>query len=532
MFRKFAIALVLLLSIRLFAQKSLIITHDDPFSNPNLSPSPDTLSTYAVQPDGSLLLVGSFPTGTSGGAGSGDANGEGISFIPTRRIAVSGDNRFVYASGAPTNVISAFSIDGNTGLLTLVPGSPFKTGAEACNGMGLAASPNGKAIYAFSACGFSGPVPGGDPVVSAFSIGADGSLTKIGSDQPIGSPVDMAVSGDSKFLVIANGNVRGVPPLITVFSIAADGSLTPVQGSPFQFETTGGSATVNTDCANHVFHGVDNLTSSVEVFDIEPNGTLKPIAGSPFAVIPQAPTSAGMVASTLAEGGKVLVLADLFGFAESFTIGPDGTLTQVGGQLPATGQQFLGQMTADSTGAFVYSRGENGIAALSLDASGNLANVPGSPFPSGSLTAFGTMAAYPAHGCAAATVNFGTFNAELVTAAPHSFELKGTFTLGAASNGISPANDSVTLTAGNYTATIPAGSFRPISQGGFSFHGMVGEVRVEMTIVPSSTTTNKYNFEFVIPVDLSSAGSPVAISLTIGDDAGSASVIPRNTTNK
>lgn len=531
MLRKVVVALMMLFSVGVFAQKSLIITHDDPFSNPNLAPSSDTLSTYAVQPDGSLLLIGSFPTGTNGGAGSGDANGGGISFIPTRKIAISGNNRFVYASGAPTNVISAFSIDGSTGLLTLVQGSPFPTGAEACNGMGLAASPNGKAVYAFSACGLAGPVPGGNPMVSAFSIGPDGSLTKVGADQPIAQPIDMAVSGDGNFLLISTFPNAGGPST-TVFSIATDGSLSIVPGSPFQFLNRGTSSGVQIDCANHMFHGIDDLTSLVEVFNLGPTGTLTPIAGSPFAVIPQAPTSFGLVGSTLGQNGKVLVLADLAGFAESFAVGPDGALTQVGGQVPATGQQFLGQMTADSTGAFIYSRSENGIAALSVDANGNLANVPDSPFPSGNLAAFGTMAAYPVHSCAAApaTVNFGTFNAELITAAPRSFQLEGTFTLGAASNGISPTSDSVTLSTGNYTATIPAGSFRLISQGGFSFNGTIGGVRVEMTIVPS--TANTYNFEFEAPVDLSGAGSPVTISLTIGDDAGSASLIPRNRASK
>jgi hypothetical protein len=118
------------------ARRSLIIKHDDPFvfKQPR---KPDTLSTYALQPDGSLLWMGSFPTGANGGAGSGDAIGGVISFIPTRKIAISGDNKFVHACAAPTNAVSAFSIDGDTGLLTLVPGSPFNTGAEACQGMGL-----------------------------------------------------------------------------------------------------------------------------------------------------------------------------------------------------------------------------------------------------------------------------------------------------------------------------------------------------------------------------------------------------------
>jgi 6-phosphogluconolactonase (cycloisomerase 2 family) len=534
--RKTIFALTLLFGLTSFGQKSLIITHDDPFSNPNLPPKPDTLSTYAVQPDGSLLLIGSFPTGLNGAGGSGDSNGGGISFIPTRKIAVSGDNKFVYATGAPTNVISGFSIDGATGLLTLIPGSPFKTGAEACNGMGLATSPNGKFLYAASACGLAGPVPGGDPVVSAFSINPDGSLTEIGANIPIAMPLDMVVSGNGKFLLISTAPNAGGQTTITVFSIAADGSLSSVPGSPFQFVTTGISTALQIDCANHVFHGIDSSTSLVEVFDLGPQGTLTPIAGSPFTAIPQAPTSGGLVGSTLAQGGKVLVIADLFGFAESFTVGDDGAITQIGGQVTGAGQSDLGQMTVDSTGAFVYSRSINGIAAFSVDASGSLTNVPGAPFPSGNLASFGTMASFPVHQCAAAPalVNFGTFNAELEEKilTPPSFELEGSFTLSAASNGIAPANETITINAGGFTTTIPAGSFKMNSTGSFNFSGTIGGVRIEMSVTPSTTIKNKYSFEFEAAVDLSAAGSAVAVSLTIGDDTGFANVKPEIRTSK
>jgi hypothetical protein len=536
MLRKLTFVCMLFFAVSVFAQRSLIITHDDPVliqqqpgGGATVTPQPDTLSSYAVQPDGSLLLVGSFPTGLNGGASAGDANGGGVGFIPLRKIAVSGDNKFVFATGAPTNVISSFSIDGATGILTQVPGSPFPTGTEACNGMGLAASPNGKNLYAASACGAAGPVPGGNPVVSAFAISPGGALSKIGTDQPIQQPLDMAVTGDGKFLVISNGGIGGQPPVTTVFNIAADGSLT-LQGTPFQVLTSGFSSATQVDCANHVFHGIDDLTSKVEVFNLGSAG-LTQIAGSPFIAIPQAQTSGGLVGSALVEGGKFLVVSDEFGFAVSFSIAPDGSLAQVGGQVPGTAQIEMGQMTADSSGGFVYSRGVTGIAAFSVDANGNLANVPGSPLPSGNLTPFGTMAAYPVHQCAAApaVVKFGAFNVELdeKTTAPRSFELEGSFTLGAASNGIAPLSEAVTVTAGGYTATIPAGSFKLSSTGSFTFNGTIGGVKVEMSITPSATTPNKYSFEFEAPVDLSAAGSPVPVSVSIGDDTGSATVKPQ-----
>jgi hypothetical protein len=166
-----------------------------------------------------------------------------------------------------------------------------------------------------------------------------------------------------------------------------------------------------------------------------------------------------------------------------------------------------------------------------VDANGNLANVPGSPLPSGTLTPFGTMASFPVHQCAAAPaiVKFGAFNVELEekTTVPRSFELEGSFTLGATSNGIAPLSEAVTVTAGSYKATIPAGSFKLSSTGSFVFQGTIGGVKVEMSITPSTTIKNKYSFEFEAPVDLSGAGSPVSVSVTVGDDTGSTSVKPQ-----
>jgi len=117
--------LLIAISLSAFGQKTFLITNDDPFRRAN------SVSTYAVQADGSLLKIGQFPTGGTGGGNSGDASGQGIGFITTTRIVVSADNRFVFATNAPDNTVSAFSVDSNTGILTLVPGSPFATGGDA-----------------------------------------------------------------------------------------------------------------------------------------------------------------------------------------------------------------------------------------------------------------------------------------------------------------------------------------------------------------------------------------------------------------
>src|SRR3989449_3326670 len=62
------------------------------------------------------------------------------------------------------------------------------------------------------------------------------------------------------------------------------------------------------------------------------------------------------------------------------------------------------------------------------------------------------------------------------------FEVKGTFTLGAGSDGIHPDTEVVTLEVGTFSATIPKGSFRRHGHGTFKFEGLAGGARLEVKI--------------------------------------------------
>jgi 6-phosphogluconolactonase (cycloisomerase 2 family) len=70
-----------------------------------------------------------------------------------------------------------------------------------------------------------------DSDVSAYSIGADGSLTQLpGSPFAAGTnPASVAVDPTGKFAYVANQGGSNV----SAYSIGADGSLTPVTNSPF-----------------------------------------------------------------------------------------------------------------------------------------------------------------------------------------------------------------------------------------------------------------------------------------------------------
>jgi hypothetical protein len=129
---------------------------------------------------------------------------------------------------------------------------------------------------------------------------------------------------------------------------------------------------------------------------------------------------------------------------------------------------------------------------------------------------------------ACSTQQFGTFNAVL-TEYPNvpMFSLNANFTLAAGSNGINPPTEPVTLQIGNFTITIPPGSFSAPSPGYFSFVGVVSGAN--LTIVIRRGAGNTWLFGVIgrnINLTTINPPGPVGITLTIGDDSGTVGVTP------
>ena len=106
-------------------------------------------------------------------------------------IAVHPSGAFLYVDHPAVNDIAAWSINSTTGMLTIVPGSPFPTG----NGLPeLLASPSGKFSYALNV---------NDGTVSGFSIDAgSGTLTATnGSPFPVSAGTGyLALDPSGQFL--------------------------------------------------------------------------------------------------------------------------------------------------------------------------------------------------------------------------------------------------------------------------------------------------------------------------------------------
>jgi DNA-binding beta-propeller fold protein YncE len=227
-------------------------------------------------------------------------------------VAVDPTGKFAYVTNGNDNTVSGFSIDGKTGALTPVPGSPFAAGTGPVS---VAVDPTGQFAYVAN-----------DNTVSGYSIdGKTGTLTPVpGSPFAAGTgPVSVAVDPTGQFAYVANiGSKFG--GTVTGFSIdGKTGALTPVAGSPFAAGT--GPSSVAVDPRGQ-FAYVTNLTdNTVSGYSIDrKTGTLTPVPGSPFA--------AGISPSSIAVDptGRLAYVANAGdNTVSAYSIGPDGALAPV-----------------------------------------------------------------------------------------------------------------------------------------------------------------------------------------------------------
>ncbi|HYP26734.1 MAG TPA: beta-propeller fold lactonase family protein [Blastocatellia bacterium] len=344
----------------------------------NNTAGPNTVSAFAVSPTGTLSLIGTFPTGGSGRGGG--------SFAADRASTCAAGNRLYVVNPASSDV-TGFDIDPNTGILALIPGSPFPTGgATDTNGGSVECTPDGRFLIVANSDSNN---------LTVFSIGSNGSLTPVpGSPFPAGglTPNDIEVSPDGRLLAVALvGNDR-----LAVFSLGANGVLTPVPGSPFPAPAAGSIAGIDINCTNSLLFAGEGVlgSSSLGVYGIQPDGSL---------VFLGAMTGGGL-------NSNVVVLSpdDRFLFVSNqlsntitvFSVAPDGTLAEViGSPFDNPGGSEPLQMATDQAGRFLYVNNTNGtLSVFGIGSNGALMPAAGSALPVGSSPAPG-VAAFPPAGC-------------------------------------------------------------------------------------------------------------------------------------
>jgi len=234
--------------------------------------SSNDVSAYTIDASSGALtpVAGSpFPAGT----GSCEEL-SATSACGPRGVAVDPTGNFVYVANELSNNVSAFSFDANSGVLTLLAGSPFADTSEGPTGpRGVAVDPSGKYVYVTNHTSND---------VAAYSITpATGALTPIqGSPFPTGqTPFDVVVDPSGAFVYVTN-HLSGNVSAYTL--AAATGALTPVEGSPF----TAGSEPhgVVVDPSGKYVYVANHASDNVSAYSITAaTGALTELAGSPFA---------------------------------------------------------------------------------------------------------------------------------------------------------------------------------------------------------------------------------------------------------
>jgi 6-phosphogluconolactonase len=234
----------------------------------------DDLSTYAVDLASATVLGDPGPTTPAGAAGAAPIH-----------LATSPDEHRLYVSNSGDGTVSAFNVDGTSGALTAVAGSPFQLSSATAAPWASAVNPAGTRLYVACAEG-----------IEVFTINAaTGALTRV-AGQAVSIPGrvrgDLLINPSGRALYLADAGhdrVKG-------YAIAASGALTFTGDAPagigasgMALDASGTVLFVRGDTTVPTFNG------QLDAIAIEPDGALgvaTRYAG--FGPVPNAPSYGDM----------------------------------------------------------------------------------------------------------------------------------------------------------------------------------------------------------------------------------------------
>jgi 6-phosphogluconolactonase (cycloisomerase 2 family) len=315
----------------------------------NQAATGNSINGYSVAANGSLTALAGSPVLTGG-------LGANAACSSVNRVALSAGNNLLFVSNGGDRTISAFAIDPASGALTAAAGSPFASGLtlDACSGISLSASPDGRFLMASS-----------NGQIITYSIGAGGVLSPLFTAANSVTPnAAMKISANGQFLAVSNG------ASVSVYSINADGSLLAVPGSPFAKGGAGTLAGLDFSSTSGLLFGAeaDPTASLADAFSVSANGALSAVAGSPFSI---GAANSNVVLLSPNDG---LLFASNQGSAtvSSFSVSA-GSLSGLGsfGSLHAP----VG-MATDRTGSLLFVADDAfGVAVLRIGGAGSLSQL-------------------------------------------------------------------------------------------------------------------------------------------------------------
>src|SRR5882672_1415924 len=284
-------------------------------------------------------------------------------------------SHYVYATIPVANQIVVYREDPNSGVLTQISGSPYSVGQGARS---LVLHPSGKFLYV------ANPGQGGtaENDISLFTIAKDGTLTEVTPRTPVAPaaslPQLLVMDSAGAFLYVMNTGSNN----ISVFSIdSGSGALTQVVGSPFGI----GAAPLNMLLApsgNFLYVSLASqpngliATYSLTAGQLTLLGTASTAGINPYGLAIDATGSHLFAANSTSNSIAV------------FTIDSSGLLAQVQGSPINDGYNDPVAMIFDPSGKYLYVANEvsNNVAAYTIDSTG----LPAALTTSTTTNAFGT----------------------------------------------------------------------------------------------------------------------------------------------
>jgi len=282
--------------------------------------------------------------------------------------------KYLYAAFPSTFQLFGYSIDANGGL-TLISGSPYGVNylSTAAGTKNMITNPAG--TFLFIASGVSNQI-------YVYQIGSSGSLSVV-SGSPFTIPflaANLAVDGLGKYLYVTENLGSHTGLQIAAYSIGSSGGLTAVQGSPFSYpmwEVAGdpsGKYLIGTSGRSVPFNGIDD--DHLYVYGIQQSGSnagaLSPVSGSPFTTV-YSPFAIAMQSNSSGDLVYSFSVNDTdtgYNAVEGFSLNSSGSLTTVSGSpFSGVSDGFWGQI--DQSGAYLFVYGgvvNNGTVTTSLGA--------------------------------------------------------------------------------------------------------------------------------------------------------------------
>lgn len=263
--------------------------------------------------------------------------------------------------------IQAYSINGSTGALTAITGSPFASSNTEV--YSISADPAGKFLFLLGA--------NNDQVVVYSIDQTTGGLTTLGTFATGFFAAQAATDGKSRFLYVTAGNLGGE---VDVFTLGST-TVTPSPGNPFpisiaelQSEPTGKFMLGVTGNGANNGVGTDN---HVYVYSIDQStGALTPVSGSPFATTYIPATFAVHPNGTLVYTFNKSVSGS--SPMEAFQLDTSsGALTALSTSPFMTMTAFSGKF--DQTGAYLFLHSTDTLAVASVNTTTGALTSLGSP---------------------------------------------------------------------------------------------------------------------------------------------------------